>query len=400
MSSAIDILQNPATIRQRAHKILGLARKGQLQHFAFNEAKLDDTAGLVAQDILQRYPSLEIPYHGRWRHFAPDGDNRWQNLRQTLGENTAMVRSAIDLAFVSVLLDAGAGPSWHYRELDSGKIFSRSEGLAIASIDMFKAGIFSSDKNQPWQVDARALAALTPDILAQGMQASAQNPLLGLNGRVALLQALAEALAAAPDIFIGGRPGAMFDALTATSKTVPAPAILALLLKYFSRIWPGRIVLQGISLGDVWRHSAITTHDETNGLMPFHKLSQWLTYSLLEPLEWAGMTVTDLDQLTGLAEYRNGGLFIDSAVLSLKQPEQAHIAHAPSSEIVVEWRALTIALLDELRPIVAHKLGLAPQDFPLARMLEGGTWHTGRKLAQAKRGGTPPLNIDSDGTVF
>ena len=42
--------------------------------------------------------------------------------------------------------------------------------------------------------------------------------------------------------------------------------------------------------------------------MPFHKLSQWLAYSLIEPLEEAGIAVTGLDELTALAEYRNGGL--------------------------------------------------------------------------------------------
>ena len=46
--------------------------------------------------------------------------------------------------------------------------------------------------------------------------------------------------------------------------------------------------------------------------MPLHKLSQWLAYSLIEPLQRAGIAVTDIDGLTGLAEYRNGGLFIDT----------------------------------------------------------------------------------------
>ena len=57
--------------------------------------------------------------------------------------------------------------------------------------------------------------------------------------------------------------------------------------------------------------------------MPFHKLSQWLTYSLLEPFEWAGVTVTGLDALTGLPEYRNGGLLLDTGVLRLRDPDWA-----------------------------------------------------------------------------
>jgi hypothetical protein len=54
--------------------------------------------------------------------------------------------------------------------------------------------------------------------------------------------------------------------------------------------------------------------------MPFHKLSQWLTYSLLEPFEWAGVPVHGLDALTGLPEYRNGGLLLDAACCSPKTP--------------------------------------------------------------------------------
>ena len=67
---------------------------------------------------------------------------------------------------------------------------------------------------------------------------------------------------------------------------------------------------------------------------------------------------------------------------------------------IVEWRALTVALLDELAPLVRAELDLSEQQMPLACVLEGGTWAAGRLLAQRQRGGLPPLNIVSDGTVF
>ena len=131
--------------------------------------------------------------------------------------------------------------------------------------------------------------------------------------------------------------------------------------------------------------------------MPFHKLSQWLTYSLLEPFEWAGVTVTGLDALTGLPEYRNGGLLLDTGVLRLRDSELAAQTWSVADELVVEWRALTVALLDELAPLVCAGLGV---DLPLACVLEGGTWAAGRTLAQQLRAGSPPLSISSDGTVF
>jgi hypothetical protein len=68
--------------------------------------------------------------------------------------------------------------------------------------------------------------------------------------------------------------------------------------------------------------------------------------------------------------------------------------------LVVEWRALTVALLDELAPLVRDRLGVDAHAMPLARVLEGGTWAAGRATAQRLRGGLPPLTIDSDGTVF
>jgi hypothetical protein len=132
--------------------------------------------------------------------------------------------------------------------------------------------------------------------------------------------------------------------------------------------------------------------------VPFHKLSQWLTYSLLEPFEWGGVQVTDLDELTALPEYRNGGLLIDSGVLVPRDTFYASRNFTPADEWIVEWRALTIALIDEMAPLVREALGRG--DLPLACILEGGTWAAGRALAAEKRGGAPPVQVDSDGTVF
>ena len=68
---------------------------------------------------------------------------------------------------------------------------------------------------------------------------------------------------------------------------------------------------------------------------------------------------------------------------------------------MVEWRSLTIALLDRLAPLVRERLGVTAEAFPLARVLEGGTWAAGRRLARDKRAdGGPPIAVKSDGTVF
>ena len=126
--------------------------------------------------------------------------------------------------------------------------------------------------------------------------------------------------------------------------------------------------------------------------MPFHKLSQWLTYSLLEPFEWAGVPVTGLDALTGLPEYRNGGLLLDTGVLRLRDPDWAARTWSVGDELVVEWRALTVALLDELAPLV--------RDAPRRRRradaagLRARGRHLGRRAGRWRSGcadGLPPL---------
>ena len=135
--------------------------------------------------------------------------------------------------------------------------------------------------------------------------------------------------------------------------------------------------------------------------MPFHKLSQWLSYSLIEPLEEAGLRVTAIDDLTGLAEYRNGGLMIDIGLLQPRDPELPLRRLSVGEEAVVEWRALTVALLDRIAERVRATLGLSAEALPLAKVLEGGTWAAGRRIAASLRpGGAPPLTIESDGTVF
>jgi hypothetical protein len=176
---------------------------------------------------------------------------------------------------------------------------------------------------------------------------------------------------------------------------------LSELLRQLGPIWPSRLTLGGIPLGDCWRHPALKTEDATSELVPLHKLSQWLCYSLIEPLQRAGVVVTDIDGLTGLAEYRNGGLFVDAGVLVLREPLDAQREHDVSSPLVVEWRALTVALLDRLAERLRLRVGLDATALPLARILQGGTWAAGRATAFARRAdGSPPLKIISDGTVF
>ena len=313
----------------------------------------------------------------------------------------------IDLAVVSVLLDAGAGPDWKYVEPATGQAFTRSEGLAVASFHAFTAGLFSSDTDRPCQVDAEGLRALVTDHLASAFQVGETNPLVGLEERAILLRRLGEAMSEQPEVFGDiGRPAGLFDTIISPlgpdaphTASVNAHTILSELLRTLSGIWPATNSVGDVPLGDCWRHAAVRGEGLTDGWMPFHKLSQWLTYSLIEPFTWSGVQVDGLDQLTALPEYRNGGLLIDSGLLRLRDESVIREIWRPGDEIIVEWRALTVALMDDVARAVRHRLRLGESQLPLACVLEGGSWAAGREMAQRHRGGLPPLKVASDGTI-
>ena len=387
-------------MRQRCGWFLDAARAGTLPHFALDETALDRCAQLVADETRRNYPDLSVPYHSRWRHFeTPHGDLARVLPGSVESSDEERCRAALDLVFISVLLDAGAGSSWQYHDRETGSVYQRSEGLAVASVRMFAAGLFSSDPGQPCQVDAAALDALDVGRLGRGLQVDGDNDLPGLAGRVDLLKRLGKVLAAV-SAGPGQRPADLvLDAIG--SGSVNADALLGHLLQQLNPIWPQGLSLDGAALGDVARHSLARSAGSGDGLVPFHKLSQWLAYSLIEPLAWGGIEVTELDGLTGLAEYRNGGLFIDAGVIHPLDPSLAERPLTVDAEPVVEWRALTVALLDALAPRVRDRLGVTRDQFPLACLLQGGSWSTGRRLAQERHpDAPPPLNLQLTGTVF
>jgi hypothetical protein len=183
-------------------------------------------------------------------------------------------------------------------------------------------------------------------------------------------------------------------------------------------IWPqDRTTVNGHPIGDVWplstlrkRSDVSDTSDDSEFIQPFHKLTQWLTYSLLVPfqrvlqLQWVNANC-----LTALPEYRNGGLFVDLGVLILK-PEALERGLKASNgslplfdagdDVIVEWRAMTLVLVDKLRSMVTSRMDGV--QLTLAQMLEAGTWKSGREVAAQRRPDTKssPILIRSDGTLF
>ena len=340
----------------------------------------------------------------------------------------------MDLFLVSVLLDAGAGTKWQYKSRTNGKYYRRSEGLAVASLEMFSSGLFSSDPNQPCQVDGAALQKLRPEQIGEGLQATPQNPIEGLEGRTQLLIRLGSALQNKGIFGQTARPGNMLDYLLSSSSThssaspvIPLPTFWDTLMAGLAPIWPDtRTQINGTSLGDVWPCNSMPSDQAQpwEKIVPFHKLTQWLTYSLMVPMQrFASVQFAGVELMTGLPEYRNGGLLVDTGLLTLKphnlkrgldqynknalQVGQPSVEVAPlfaaDDDVIVEWRAVTVCFLDMLLDEVNPLLGLSGGNkLSLAQMLEAGTWKGGRELAELSRPNTrePPIMIISDGSVF
>lgn len=466
-------LWTPGTIRARCAAIAKAVEQGNSGWFTIDRSALPAVAQRVAELTRQRFPDLQVPLHSRWRHFAAGGVDRKAQLDAGLAGRSAadVARAQIDLTVISVLLDAGAGPDWHYTEsadgvtdalalpahrqrrdellamLDKasgpaarpaeagkggeadapadatsaseiapappastsapGARYSRSEGLAVATFRAFMAGSFSNTPDDPLRVDARALTRLDVAALRAIFQSRPGNPVAGLEGRVELLRRLGAVLEErAASLGQAARPSQLVEPWLGQGASVDAGTLLSLLVQAWAPIWAHGSRVLGLPAGDVWPHpwagadSPLGPDRRTGGWVPFHKLSQWLTYSLVEPLQWAGLQVTDLHALTGLPEYRNGGLLLDGGVIVPRSSADLAQRWKPGNEFVVEWRALTVHLLDELAVEVRRILGVSEAQLPLASILEGGTWGAGRQLAQERRGGLPPVQVDSDGTVF
>jgi len=391
-----------SAIRTQCRRLYSLAQADKLSFFAVDESKLSVAVDATEKCIRERYPSLQVPPHSRVRHFdaalVPGLLNGWQC------DKVEKARRLVDLITVSVLSDAGAGSTWQYTTA-SGDVLKASEGLAQASVDLFLDGFFSTDSAMPSRVNSAALKQVTEERLSRGFQVSRVNPLVGVGGRASLMRELGEALEKHPDFFGKEvpRPGNLVDYLLskATGNEVALEHLWKVCTEGLYSMWP--LQPNGLLRGDIWTHSQLHMDGKPGSdLVPFHKLTQWLVYSMMDALDLSiGLKVSDTEVMTGLPEYRNGGLLIDSGVLRLK--DQAWIEQEVNvgTELVVEWRALTVVLLDQLAEKLRAKLGVSADALPLASILEGGTWQAGREIAKAKRAdGSPPIKIRLNGTVF
>ncbi|TDZ74686.1 Protein urg3 [Colletotrichum trifolii] len=426
MDSQVKYLLSLRAVRDRSKIIGDIAKAGNLSHFEVREDKLDEVVDFVASVIKRDYGPDKygtIPPHGRWQHFEVGNVPRIANIidewKKEGCEKTELARRLIDLFFVSVLLDAGAGDHWRYTEPGTDQVYERSEGIAVASLHMFKSLAFTASSSIP-VVDGKGLEQLQTSALSDGFQVSDSNPMLGVDSRAGLLRSLGQSLLAHPDVFgPEGRPGNLVDALVKSAGGSSKLDVLFLwdtLQSLLIPCWPkDRTTINGTPIGDAWPLSTLkkasNSSDPADGIQPFHKLTQWLTYSLMVPFQRVlGMEWTNADSLTALPEYRNGGLFVDLGVLVLKKEtlERGLAAsggdlplYEAGDDVIVEWRAMTLVLIDKLYSGVQARMGEGVS-LSMAQLLEAGSWKSGREIAAKRRPQTKssPILIKSDGTVF
>ncbi len=191
-------------VRTRCADVMAWVEQGRSAHFTWHAERLEETARYVTETIRLQYPDLKVPYHSRNRHFEAGGVDRWRKLaaRYELDADVhERARVAIDLVIPSVLLDAGAGAAWRFFDAATEQTLARSEGLGVASLRLFESGAMSAFASHPLRSDASALQTMTAERIASAFQVTADNPLVGLEGRAALLRALGEVVAATPAVF-------------------------------------------------------------------------------------------------------------------------------------------------------------------------------------------------------
>ena len=404
---AIHYLRSLPAIRERCDAIFELALSDGLTHFRYHPERMEDAVDFVIKTSRDAYPSLDIPPASRWPHFQTGGAPRLEMLEAEWNDCDLIekCRRRIDLVVVSILLDAGAGPRWCYQD-EKGHRITLSLGIAVACWQMFRDGYFSSQPEVPWRVDSEGLFRLSEEILATGFQITPGNSMPGFAGRWQLLKRLGHVLLLHPEYFgkQDPRPGNLLDFLFTVQKdhAVSITSLWEVIMEGLGEVWPDeRTTIAGVNLGDVWLHSSLPSTSCGSNLIPFHKLSQWMAYSLLEPIQAAGLIVNATDLLSGLAEYRNGGLFIDMGVLESKYSELTRKIYPPDAEPIVEWRALTVSLLDQLTDQIRQALGMSPAQLSLSQVMQGGTWESGRTLADTLRKDMePPIRVEIDGTIF
>ena len=352
-----DHLLTAAAVRERCGLVFAAAERGETRHFAARPATASTTRSTRVVGVTRRrYPDLAVPFHSRWRHFSAGGVDR-ARLVAPGADPAETARARLDLAIVSVLLDAGAGPGWRYREAETGLVLARSEGLAVASLRAMQAGLFSADPRVPWRADAAALASLIGRPArrrASSMAGKIRSP--GWRAGPCCCAASARSRRAGPTCSARRRRlGNLYDFWLAQRDALPAPDMLRLVLRAFGPIWPGRLSLGGVPLGDCGRHPAVPG-DGSRAVSQAQPMAGLFADRAARRCRVHDHRYRRADRPRRIPQWRAVPRYRGHRRRATPTCRAARSTR--SREEIVEWRALTVALLDRLAERVRERLGL------------------------------------------
>ena len=299
----------PATMRERcAQHRRGRDRRGAVARIsASTAARLDDAAARVARG---HAPALSGS--ARFRTTAAGGISRpaasiaapSSTRARRRDAATARARDRPDRRQRAARRRRRPGVALRRSRRRASASRARKGSASRASAPSWTAR--SRAARRPLRVDAEALARHRRGARSRAMFQVDDRQSAGRASTAAPRCCAGWARAgASPILRRAARPGALLrHAAPRQSRTVEraARSLRALLDAALRPIW-----LTGSALdGDSARRRVAPSRTPaapapTPGWVPFHKLSQWLAYSLLEPFEWAGVAVTDRDALTGAA---------------------------------------------------------------------------------------------------
>ncbi len=400
-SYGVDPIFSPSSIRHCSNLLFERALRDSLSHFSLDGRKLDELVG----DVVTRADLRTAPLHTQWRNFDFGGVERISQLDSQLSNQLAdpidRAKSRLDLLFLNEALETGGNGSWRYFDSVSGHFISRTEGLATATLRLFQNGFFSSDTHQPCRVDAQRLRAISAEEFRCALQISADNPIAGgVESRLDRLSLFAFYLEAHREFQVDSsvRPGNILNAFSPTGAQ-PIEPLFSFLAQSLTHIWPGNIH-EGKALGDAWRHSALDDDATVKGIVPIHRITQWLHYAIEPVMREFCQGTLQTETLTGLPGYRNSGLLIDRGVLVARDAELAKRTLHLGDEPIVELRALTIGAMDHVLKQVREAASMDSASLPMAK-LNGIFWRAGREIAAAVRpDGSPPFKVMDQGVPF
>ena len=238
-----------------------LAQEDRLLHFSVDFDRMPTAAKFVIGVIRRNYR----PRHSFPRALAaflrrrprPQGSA----VLKRRGRAAPPARAAFDLAIVSVLLDAGAGSAWCYRERRRRKSTTARKGSGWRASAWWPAACSRPGRLSRCGPTRRC----SPPSRRSGLPPASRpaRPIRWWASRAAPRCSTARAPPWRPTRT--SSPGSTIRAPVASTTCWPPvpraagcrPTPSSTLLVHLGPIWPGRTTLGGVRLGDTWHHPLI-----------------------------------------------------------------------------------------------------------------------------------------------